>query len=88
MCGRVVVDVVVVIFFVECGGDEAVEPFVKCGGVFFSECGGDEAVEPFVKCGGVLLVNVVVIEAIEPFLKSLQVPHEALEIAKMSVNFR
>ena len=20
-------------FFVECGGDEAVEPFVKCGGV-------------------------------------------------------
>ena len=40
-------------FCVECGGDEAVEPFVKCGGVFFVECGGDEAVEPFVKCGGV-----------------------------------
>ena len=37
----------VVFFCVECGGDEAVEPFVKCGGV--SECGGDEAIEPFVK---------------------------------------
>ena len=54
-------------FFVECGGDEAVEPFVKCGGVFFLECGGDEAVEPFVKCGGVFFLwNVVVMRPSSP----------------------
>ena len=56
---------------------------------FFSECGGDEAIEPFVKCGGgVFLVNVmVVMRPFEPFVKCLQVPHEALEIVGMLINF-
>ena len=35
----------------------------------------------------VLDVDVVVIGAIEPLLKSLQVPHEALEIVGTLINF-